>query len=154
MDTSQLHCCPKPKPQNALAGYTNYSPTFQLYWQNNSPLIQRIMDQHDVSKHRETIFRGGRPRNDPPSGFYENTGVVDDDQRKWQFTPMAEIILSPAPTNPRLTHVPTPVGEEIRLEPLAESFCDFMNTSARYALFDARSKVNLAHSQFQTSGCP
>lgn len=136
-------------PLNGLDGYANYFPTLQLHWQNNRSLIQRIVDQHDVSKHRETIFQGGGVRDDAPAEFYEGMGVANNDERKWQFQPMAEIILHPNPKSPKVTRVPTPVEEQIHLEPMATSFCDFMNTSARCAFADATAKINLAHDEFQ-----
>jgi hypothetical protein len=142
-DPSRTH------PRAPMAGYNNYFPTLQLHWQHHESLILQIVDQHDVSKHRETIFQGGRVRDDAPPGFFESMGVANDDKQKWQFQPMAEIILHPNPKSPRVTRVPTSVKEQIHLEPLAKSFCDFMNTSAQRALDDAKSTINLTHDEFQ-----
>lgn len=135
-------------PSTPLGGYAKYFPAFQSHWQNHRTLIQQIVDQHDVSKHRETIFQGGRVRDDAPAGFYKSMGVANDKDRKWQFQPMAEIILHPNPKSPRITRVPTPVAEQIHLEPLAKSFSDFMNESSKRALADARSNIHLTHDDF------
>jgi len=135
-------------PHDPLVGYGNYFPSLQSHWQNNRSLVQQIVDQHDVSKHRETIFQGGQLRDDAPPGFYESMGVAKEDQRRWQFQPMAEIILHPDPKSPRVSRVPTPRADQIHLEPLANSFCDFMNESAQQALADAKANINLTHGSF------
>ncbi len=69
-------------PVPPLPGYGKYFPSLQAHWQNCRTFIQLIADQHDVSKHRETIFQGGQLRDDAPSGFYESLGVASDDQRR------------------------------------------------------------------------
>ena len=132
-----------------LPGYAKFFPTLQAHWQNNCALIQQIVDQHDVSKHRETIFEGGRVRNDAPPGFYEALGITREDPRRWQFQPMGEIILHPKPKSPKVTRVPTPVAEQIHLEPMATSFCQFINESSRYCLSDVESTIPLTHRAFK-----
>jgi hypothetical protein len=75
-------------------------------------------------------------------------GVANDDQRRWLFQPMAEIILDPDPKSPRVLQVPARPANQLYLEPLANSFCDFMNESAQRALADAKANINLSHESF------
>jgi hypothetical protein len=73
----------------------------QSLWQSERSLLDRIVEQHDVSKHRQTIFAGGRARSDPPIGFYESLGIPDTPKIRAQFWPMAEIKLQNEPRLPR-----------------------------------------------------
>lgn len=132
-----------------LLGYGKYFPSLQAHWQNHRTLIQKIADQHDVSKHRETIFEGGLLRDDAPLGFYEALGLGEDNQQRWIYQPMAKINLHPNPKSPRVTRTPIPVEEQVYLETLAESFCRFINESARLSLEDAQSTIVLPHRSFK-----
>src|SRR5688572_12099276 len=76
-----------------MLGYKTVFPNLQTYWQSKKNIIEIIIEQHDVSKHRETIFEGGRTRSDPPPGFYESLGIEGNEEMKWMYEPMAEIIL-------------------------------------------------------------
>ncbi|WP_286619187.1 hypothetical protein [Variovorax sp. J22R115] len=88
-----------------VKGYELFFPELQRHWKDSRELIAQIMDLHDVSKHRSTIFVGGRMRNDAPSGFFEYMQVPDDRARRSDFAPMAEIILMPEPKLPSTMHV-------------------------------------------------
>jgi hypothetical protein len=74
-------------PRPPLAGYCTIFPNVQLLWQSEHILLNRIVEQHDVSKHRQTIFVGGMARLDPPIGFYESHGIPDDEAIRVQFWP-------------------------------------------------------------------
>jgi len=92
------------RPRPPLSGYSKFFPTVQACWQKHRVLIDRIVEQHDVSKHRQTIFCGGRVRSDPPPGFYENLGCSPDDPTAQAvFSPMEEIILMDDARSPALT---------------------------------------------------
>ena len=83
-----------------VKGYELLFPELQRHWKDSRELIAQITDLHDVSKHRSTIYVGGQMRSDAPSGFFEYMQVPDDPARRWDFAPMAEIILMPEPKLP------------------------------------------------------
>ena len=131
-----------------LAGYNLYFPNLQAHWQENQSLLDTITEQHDVSKHRSSIFVGGQARNDPPAGFYEKLGIGDDRTARALLRPMAEILLRPEPkTPPGQRQVATRADFET-LEAVGEAFCAFINTSGVEALEDAKSHIALPHSEF------
>jgi hypothetical protein len=135
-------------PIQPLPGHRKYFPRLQELWQNHRDLLKQIADQHDVSKHRETIFQGGQLRDDPPPGFYKALGVAEDHKRRWQYQPMAEIILHPSPKSPRVTRGSVPVADQIRLESTADAFCELINESARCVLADAQTTIIFPHQDF------
>lgn len=77
--------------QSPLAGYAKFFPSVQQLWVDNRELMELIMEQHDVSKHRFGYGLSGRYRNDPPPGFFESLNI--DPKRKYEFSPMEEILL-------------------------------------------------------------
>jgi len=126
-----------PTKKPPLPGYAKYFPTFQDHWVKNHSLIETIMDHHDVSKHRQTIYRGGRLRLDPPPGYPAD------------FGPHAEIILQ---GDPRVHHSRQPTASasgHTLLEQLAPDYCDFINTAVKLALADARTNIPLKVQQFR-----
>lgn len=123
-----------------LPGYAKYFPELQTHWQSEIFLIDTIMTQHDVSKHRQTIFRGGQSRNDPPPGFYEAAGVADD-KLKILLAPMKEIRLGRDPKAPQIARMPTPHSDRLTVESICESFAVFFNKSGHLALSDARTHI-------------
>lgn len=130
------------RTKKPLRGYATYFPTLQQHWLANSDLLQTITDQHDVSKHRKTIYMGGQARLDPPHGFYEALGIADNEAAQTAFWPMEEILLSPDPKVPPAILPAFDAG--LRLEDLAERFCDFMNQSCAKALSDATAQIKLS----------
>jgi hypothetical protein len=62
-------------PTALVTGYGAIYPSLQSFWITNRDLVFNIMDVHDVSKHRQTIYTGGKLRLDPPPGFFEACGV-------------------------------------------------------------------------------
>ena len=135
-------------PRDPLDGYTSIFPTLQAHWQANRNLLETIVEQHDVSKHREHIYVGGMARLDAPVGFYEALGIADDKAKQHEYWPMAEIILGEAPKRPRGSRKPQVAGESVLLETVATDFCDFINQSGRKALEDAVSNIHLPYTDF------
>jgi hypothetical protein len=117
-------------PVRPLPGYMTYFPTLQTLWDSRRDLIERVVAQHDVSKHRKTIFHGGQLRLDPPPGFHKALGIADETVGSVVYHPMAEIILDPDPKSPLQGRMPIPVQHQIQLEPLAERFASFISESA------------------------
>jgi hypothetical protein len=129
-------------PIPPLLGYNNYFHLLQKHWQNNENLLCTIRDQHDVSKHRKTIFLGGQVRNDPPPEYYELLGIQNDPIKK-QFLshPMAEILLDP---DPKESTINRQIPNNFKLEPIAEEFCEFINVSGQKAYEDATTYIKLS----------
>ena len=64
-------------------------------------LTKIIAEHHDVSKHREAIFVGGKVNLNPPLGFFKKLGIEDDKALQSLYSPMEEILLLPEPKKPK-----------------------------------------------------
>ncbi len=128
------------KPLEPMSGFAKYFPRTQKLWINRRDLLDIIFENHDVSKHRETVFRGGKCRNDPPAGFFEALGITDK-ANSILYTPMAEIILISDPKTPRRDRQPTPIEDQILLEEIAFRFCYFINKTVVLATQDALANI-------------
>jgi len=126
-----------------IQGYDDYFPSLKSCWHENRNLIRTISEQHDVSKHRSTVFSGGRSRNDPPPGFFEKLGIAGDKVKQIFFTPMEEIILTYQPKTPWRQRKPHDYKDIDKLEDIAERFCTFINTCGTKALGDAKTTIKL-----------
>jgi len=135
-------------PQEPLSGYKTLFPTFQSYWQSKRELLSIIIEQHDVSKHRETIFVGGMARLDPPPGFYESLGIKDNATAESHFWPMAEIILQKDPKSVRMGRTPQTTSDSILLEDVANDFYDFLRGSSQKLIQDAKTYIKLNYDKF------
>lgn len=135
-------------PRHPISGYEDFFPKLQTHWQAHRKLLSIIIEQHDVSKHRETIFTGGMSRLDPPPGFYEALGIGDDPAARSMFWPMAEIILRNDPKAIRVGREPQEMIDSILLETVVPDFCNFINESGKYLLQDAQAHIKLTHSKF------
>jgi hypothetical protein len=141
------------KPDNIIGdtprpGYAKYFPSVQALWVSQKTLIRTVMDQHDVSKHRSTIFRGGKVRMDPPAGFLEAMGLKDD-PRRIAIAPMEEIILIAEPKRPRATRGPVPVAEQLSFERVVRDFAKLIEATGGEALKDAKANIALNESQLR-----
>ncbi len=132
-----------------LPGYGTYFPRLQAYLQAHAPLIRQVMEQHDVSKHREMIFHGGKARMDPPPGFFEALGLAPNDENRLIFSPMEEIILDPNPKTPKAGRAPIPADSVLRFEELAQTLGRILSESAPKALADAKATIRLPVSEFR-----
>jgi hypothetical protein len=131
-------------PQSYLKEYDNYFPELRKYWESKKDLINMIFEQHDVSKHRETIFVGGKCRSTPPLGFFESIGV--DPKKSSQsalFWPMEEIIIKRDPKSPKIDRTPQPVEGRVLLESLVPEFQKFAEKTGELALLDAKRNIKL-----------
>jgi len=136
------------KSRSVVPGYALLFPTLQSFWQSNRKLLSIVVEQHDVSKHRETIYDGGMARLDTPPGFYEQLGVGDDPAVRSMFWPMAEIILRKDPKSVRAGRTPQEVADFVLLETVASDYCQFVNNSGKCVLQDVFEHIKLAHSEF------
>ena len=131
-------------------GYAAVFPRLQGIWQREAALIARIRDLHDVSKHRRTVFVGGKVRSDPPNGFYEALGIAKDARERAVLSPMAEIILKHDPKAPLAQRASTPSEQRLELlEDFVPSFTSVINESGTAAFEDAQTNVPLNERQFR-----
>ena len=139
-------------PKPPLAEYDIYFPKVKQYWESKIDLLNTVFEQHDVSKHRETIFSGGMCRNDPPPGFFESLGIQEDDSsKKAIFWPMKEIIIKNNPKVPRVDRAPTPVDEQVLLEDLISEFKEFIEETGLKAMQDAKDNIKLKANEFKNA---
>lgn len=133
------------------SGYEKVFPETQLGWQNQAQLIARIRDLHDVSKHRQTIYVGGKfITDDPPDGFFEALGFPAESDRKYYLLrPMAEIILQTDPKSPMAERTSNPGQQSELLEDLVPSFAALIDATGKFALGDAQSNVPLKEKRLQ-----
>lgn len=131
-----------------LAGFQKVFPTVQGAWRNAAPLIDRIRELHDVSKHRQTIYVGGQKRLDPPNGFFDALGLPNDANHRAPFLPDAEILLKEDPKLPAIHRTPRAVRQGELLEDLVPAFATLITTTGVAAFADARAKVPLKVKQF------
>lgn len=141
-----------PSDRRSQPGYAAVFPNLQAHWQSARDLILTIMEQHDVSKHRQTIYRGGMSRKDPPDGFYERLGAQDDPAMKALISPHAEINLGRDPKEARARRVPRTYEERIVLEAVVRGFCAFISRSCVLARDDAQQNIKLKYDELQVAG--
>jgi len=126
-----------------LAGYEKVFPSVQKYWKDHYKMLCTIFEQHDVSKHRETIFCGGMLRNDPPPGFFESLDISENAPNNTLYGPSKEIILRYKPKTPRVERVSRPREDLELLENLVPNFRDFILETGIRALDDAKCNIKL-----------
>jgi len=150
----------RPTPDRPQPGYASIFPSFQVLWQSQVRLIGQIRDLHDVSKHRRSIFVGGKRRLDSPDGFYESLGIPEESSNREDsilrtlLSPEAEIILESDPRSPSVHRVARPVGQRDLLEHLVPSFAEFINSSGAAGLADAQTNIPLKERQFPGGTTP
>lgn len=136
-------------PRQALDGYARLFPSVQKYWRNSEEMLSIVFEQHDVSKHRETILSGGMARLDPPPGFFESIGVSEDASQRALFWPMKEIILRHAPKTPHAKRIPQPRENCVLFEEVVPQFRDFISETGLLALSDAKRHIKLMVNEFK-----
>ncbi len=131
-------------PQSYQKEYDTYFPKVRKYWESKKDLINIIFEQHDVSKHRETIFIGGKCRTTPPSGFFESIGIdPNNSSQRTLFKPMEEIIIKRDPKNPKINRTPQPIEGRVLIESLVPEFQEFVEKTGVLALLDAKRNIKL-----------
>lgn len=138
--------CVSPKDiigRTTLTGYEKVFPSIQKLWKNNNKMLSTIIEQHDVSKHRQTIYVGGMVRNDPPPGFFESLGISENALNRTLYFPSKEIILKHKPKTPSVERVSLPREDHELLENLVPDFRDFILETGIRALDDAKCNIKL-----------
>lgn len=130
-----------------LAGYDKYFPLVKEEWIRNEVLVRKIVDLHDVSKHRRTIYRGGMSRQDPPPGFFERLGVTEKALQA-VYWPAKEVTLM---FDPKSEGKPLPLRREDyeTLENIAPSYSKFINEISTLAAKDAKNTIKLKENKFR-----
>lgn len=133
--------------QSPLAGYSKFFPNVQQLWVDNRELMELIMEQHDVSKHRFAYGLNGRYRNDSPPGFFESLSI--NPKFKYEFSPMEEILLDTEPKVHFDQRTKSRAYEDAKkLEPVAEEFAAFINASCKIVVRDATQYIDLPYYHF------
>lgn len=130
-------------------GYAEVFPNVQKLWKKSSGMLDTIIEQHDVSKHRSTIFVGGMGRDDPPPGFFESIGLGDNSSRRVLFMPMKEIILKSEPKKPLAERVSRPRKDHVLLEELVPQFQKLIEETGVMALNDAKCNIALKENKIK-----
>jgi len=127
-----------------LPGYEKIFPGFQNYWKQNQELLERIIELHDVSKHRTTIYQGGQLNDEPPTGFFESLGGASPKSGVWIFSPHKEILLMTEPKLPRAQRTRSSLDNHETLEELVPKFAnsygspDLWHSKIRGRIFHCR----------------
>ncbi len=113
-------------PKKPEPGYCQLFKDLQEYWIEEEDLITSIMEQHDVSKHRTQIIKGGKRRSDAPQGFYERIGINDKVELQCLFSPMERIYLRANPKIAYSSRTPSNQAKKIHLEWVVQQYCEFI----------------------------
>jgi hypothetical protein len=125
-----------------LLGWKTLFPQFQHHCLNHSSLLTIIMDNHDVTKHRQSGFSGGKVRSDPPQGFYESLGIPEDHPLRYMIAPMKEVLIPFQPKLP-LEARSSDLADWTHLEQVVDDFRHFINEAVCLANSDAQQTLNL-----------
>ena len=134
-------------PHVPQKGFCFIFPQLQEFWRQHIALLSTIFEQHDVSKHRQRVYTGGRMRDDPPDGFFKAMGAKEDITKQVLLSPHAEIILMHEPKSPRRERSPQSYEDRLLLETLAKEFQGFVNSTGILALEDSKVNIKLSHSK-------
>ncbi len=137
-------------PTKPLDGYSQIYPTLQCYCVENRKFLGDIVNLHNVSKHRETIYEGGQLRSDSPPGFFEALGM-DNNPLKILYNPHEIIILPYEPNTPRGKRSPITREEHHTLENIVPRYLAFLQQFGELALNDARTNIELKCSKLPGS---
>ena len=125
-----------------LLGWLALFPQFQRHCVAHSALLTLIADNHDVTKHRQSGFSGGRLRSDPPQGFYERLGVPEGHPLRSHIAPMQEILIPLCPKLPMEARS-SDLADCTHLEQVIEDFRRFINEAVCLANSDAQVTLQL-----------
>jgi len=125
-----------------LPGYLSLFPTFQAHFVANSDLITLIMDNHDVSKHRQQIIYTGIMRSDVPPGFFELRGIPDGRIARHFLKPMSEVRILLHPKIP-IEVMPNNLEAQTRLDTVIADLRAFLNEAICLAYNDAVKNIQL-----------
>jgi hypothetical protein len=105
-------------------------------------LCTLVADNHDVTKHRQAGFSGGRLRSDPPPGFFESLGVPEGELRRSLLAPMQQVLIPLRPKLPTEARS-SDLADWTQLEQVIEAFQKFINEAVCLANRDAQATLQL-----------
>lgn len=132
-----------------VKGYTTIFQLLTNHLVSNKRLYETIRDQHDVSKHRQTIFRGGKSQMDIPKKVWDDIGIGDNIEQQILLAPWEEIILDPNPKTFPCEKSAVSANEVPKLENITRDFAEFINECGRFALTDAKNNIKLNYDEFK-----
>jgi hypothetical protein len=138
-------------PSPERPGYSAVFPNLQAHWLSNRDLVFTIMDLHDVSKHRQTIYTGGQLQQDPPKGFFESFGVQNDTIKQVLLSPHSEILVTTDPKGRNASPAPSTYQDRTVMEKIVEDFRSFIEHSCDLARDDARTNIRLPGGEPESS---
>lgn len=139
-------------PEQPLAGFIQIFPSVVSHWQANANLLNVVVEQHDVSKHRKQNFSGGEVNMVPPKGLFKALGLRDGDAATITLYPMKKILLEPDPKTPTSKKPQYKHEDLLILEDLVPDYVKFINETAALAVTDGRANISLNETQFRTTG--
>ncbi|MFH1933543.1 MAG: hypothetical protein ABIN18_18390 [Pseudomonadota bacterium] len=95
------------------------------------------MEQHDVSKHRTQIIKGGKYRLDAPNGFFEKINI-DKPELQFFLSPIEHIYLSANPKIAYSTRTSDNQSKKISLEWVVEQYAEFLKMTVSKAFENLR----------------
>jgi hypothetical protein len=130
---------PEKHKTRIVSGYNLYFPRLKSYMRSKRLLVNIIMELHNVSKHRRSVFAGGNRDVDMAKKMSEltNTDVSDT------------ILLAPYKTiitenDPRSLYSSTFRRKSISFEKLVINFTRFINKCFTETLFDVKTNIDLS----------
>jgi hypothetical protein len=135
-----------------VPGYEKYFPTLQSHWKQSIKIIDKIMEHHDVSKHRESVVSGGMLRQYPPPGYETEIEIEGKRIPYSPFLIFQEIILTPSPKLPSAQRQGAVKDNLDILENLVDAFSDFIQKTLKIAYEDAIKTIKLSESELRKGG--
>jgi hypothetical protein len=152
-DRAVRRICPADILDDRVSGYATHFASFTALFKSCEPMITLIIENHDVSKHRQMNFSGGSHRSDAPPGFFEMLGCHPDNPERFRFSPMREMLL---PVSPKITNLArlqraqsNILNPHVYLEPVAALFGSFISHASQCLLQDTTASVPLKVREFQ-----
>lgn len=125
----------KENKSDIFISYKNLFPNLQEYWISKIEMQNIIIANHDVSKHRHSIYSSGLRNTSAPHNFYEQLGIKGVVQEEHWYWPMKEVILQ---KDPKETLDKQDPENTILLEELTAIFFEFINESGEKILQDMK----------------
>jgi hypothetical protein len=137
------------KEKEVVKGYRLIFPNLFEFMVSQKTLYESIRDQHDVSKHRKTIFMGGSSRLDVPDEIWKELGLENNKEAQVLYAPFEEIILDPMPKSHISDEKREMNSKAIKIETIVPDFVDFINKCGEKAIIDSKNEIHLNFNMFR-----
>ncbi len=121
------------KKNNIYIGYNKLFNELQKYWLSKKELHDIIIDNHDVSKHRHSIYGSSLRDIAAPDGFYEILGVKGNIDEEYKYWPVKEVYLH---IKPKQALIFEGEADSTTLEKIVPEFFEFIEISSTKLLND------------------